>query len=80
MSKTNVNKRTAIAVAISYLAFVVCVYVVFMILSIITPDLYGYLMLNDSILFAIILLIFVCSGSFMLVIYFLSKKAQIKWL
>ena len=80
MNKVNFHKRAAIAVAICWLVYIACMDIAMMLFTIIRPDIYRHMMLNNSILFAFMLIHSIFSAIIMFVLYYLSKKASIQWL
>lgn len=80
MEQKTVSKRVPIALAICWLAFVVCSYIAVMVMTIVRPDLYIRMVTEDTLLFMMMLCTSVLSAAFMLPIHFLSKRASIKWL
>lgn len=80
MEQKTVSKKVPIALAICWLAFVVCSYIAVMVMTIVRPDLYIRIVTEDTLIFMMMLCTSVLATAFMLPIHFLSKRASIKWL
>ena len=80
MEQKTVSKKVPIALAICWLAFVVCSYIAIMVITIVRPDLYIRMVTEDTLIFMMMLCTSVLAAAFMLPIHFLSKRASIKWL
>lgn len=80
MEQKTVSKKVPIALAICWLAFVVCSYIAVMVMTIVRPDLYIRMVTDDTLIPIMMLCISVLAAAFMLPIHFLSKRASIKWL
>ena len=80
MEQKTISKKVPIALAICWLAFVVCSYIAVMVMTIVRPDLYIRMVTEDTLLFMMMLCTSVLAAAFMLPIHFLSKRASIKWL
>ena len=80
MKQKTVSKKVPIALAICWLAFVVCSYIAVMVMTIVRPDLYIRVVTEDTLIFMMMLCTSVLAAAFMLPIHFLSKRASIKWL
>lgn len=80
MENRKQGRSLAVALAICWLAFVVCSYIAIMVITIVRPDLYIRMVTDDTLLFMMMLCTSVLAAAFMLPIHFLSKRASIKWL